>query len=75
MKFKEIAKRITGFSTPIFGVSWNPDNTERDIARKVILYLQDRRVLHTPFGMQYTDPTHPIGSADGGVSNPGNRCE
>jgi hypothetical protein len=54
MKFREIAKRITGFSTPIFGVSWNPDNTERDIARKVISYLEDRRVLYAPFDMEYT---------------------
>lgn len=39
MKFKDIIKRITGISTPIFGVSWNPEKTERDIARQVISYL------------------------------------
>jgi hypothetical protein len=48
MKFKEIAKRITGISTPFFGVSWNPDNTERDHAKEVIAFLEDRRVLFVP---------------------------
>ena len=52
MKFKDIIKRITGISTPIFGVSWNPDNTERDIAREVISYLEDRRVLYVPYEME-----------------------
>jgi len=36
MRFKEILKgimsiRITGIITPIFGISWNPENTKRDI--------------------------------------------
>ncbi|MGA2385970.1 MAG: DUF6650 family protein [Candidatus Bathyarchaeia archaeon] len=55
MKFKEIIKRITGISTPIFGVSWNPDHTERDIARQVIVFLEDRRVLYVPCEMECPD--------------------
>jgi hypothetical protein len=55
MKFKEIIKRITGISTPIFGISWNPDHTERDIARQVIAYLEDRRVLYAPCELERPD--------------------
>lgn len=55
MKFKDIIKRLTGISTPIFGVSWNPENTERDIAQQVISYLEDRRVLYNPTEMECPD--------------------
>ena len=60
MKFKDITKRITGISTPIFGVSWNPENIERDIARQVITYLEDRRVLYVPSEMEV--PSHCVES-------------
>jgi hypothetical protein len=49
MKFSEIASRVTGFSTPIFGVSWTPPQLDRDVAERVILFLDDRRVLFVPF--------------------------
>jgi len=52
MKFKEIAKRLTGLSTPVIGVSWNPDNTSKDIAKRVISFLEDRRVLYNPGEME-----------------------
>ncbi|HEU0144345.1 MAG TPA: DUF6650 family protein [Nitrososphaera sp.] len=48
MKFKEIANRFTGFSCPIFGVSWNPVEAEVTKARRVISFLEDRRVLYVP---------------------------
>ena len=60
MKFRDIIKRVTGISTPIFGVSWNPENTERDIARQVISYLEDRRVLYVPYEMEC--PSHCVES-------------
>lgn len=44
----DIAKRITGISTPIFGVSWYPKMQERNIAIKLIIFLEDRRVLYNP---------------------------
>ena len=28
MNYKQIIARLTGFSTPIFGVSWNPPETD-----------------------------------------------
>lgn len=49
MKFREIASsRVTGISCPLFGVSWEPPTSERDTARKVIAFLEDRRVLYVP---------------------------
>ena len=60
MKFKDIIRRITGISTPIFGISWNPDKTEGDVARQVIVYLEDRRVLYVPSEME--DPSHCVES-------------
>ncbi len=48
MKFQEIVNRLTGFSTPIFGVSWNPPESERVVAKRIIAELEDRRVLYNP---------------------------
>jgi hypothetical protein len=55
MKFEEIASRITGFSSPVFGVSWNPPEPEVTAARRVITFLEDRRVLFVPSTMEVPD--------------------
>jgi hypothetical protein len=55
MKFKEIAARLTGISTAVFGVSWNPPEAERVVARRVIAFLEDRRVLYLPSEMESPD--------------------
>ncbi len=60
MKFLEIANRITGVSLPIFGISWNPPKLERQIAEKVITYLEDRRVLYNPYELE--SPKHCVES-------------
>ncbi len=52
IKFSEIEHRITGFSTPVFGVSWNPPIAEVDVARGLITYLEDRRVLYVPYDQE-----------------------
>lgn len=47
-KKKQWLARLTGFSTPIFGVSWQPPVAERDVASELLLRLEDRRVLYSP---------------------------
>lgn len=60
MRFKEIVNRLTGISTPVFGVSWNPPETAIAVAKRVISFLEDRRVLYNPF--QLEDPGHCVHS-------------
>ncbi|MDP2896963.1 MAG: hypothetical protein Q8Q12_10470 [bacterium] len=55
MKFKEIASRLTGFSVPVFGVSWNPLEPELAVARRVLAFLEDRRVLFNPYHLEVAD--------------------
>jgi hypothetical protein len=56
MKFTEIVARLTGISCPIFGVSWNPSEAEVTAAKRVISFLEDRRVLYNPTTMEV--PSH-----------------
>jgi len=60
LTFKEIASRLTGFSIPIFGVSWQPDESEIKIAKRIITALEDRRVLFSPYELEV--PRHCISS-------------
>lgn len=42
----EVARRVTGISTPFGGVSWtDPGVSDAEIVRKFIVFLEDRRVL------------------------------
>jgi len=50
--FADLVKHITGFSTPIFGVSWSPPEPERDKIQKLIVFLEDRRALYNPYNME-----------------------
>jgi hypothetical protein len=43
--FKNIFGRITGVSTPWFGVSWTPPKSEQVVAQRVVTFLEDRRVV------------------------------
>jgi len=47
-KYTEVAKRLTGISTPIFGVSWEPPVSDVTVAQAVLAFLEDRRVLYVP---------------------------
>jgi hypothetical protein len=60
MKFSEILKRLSGISTPVFGVSWNPSESERAIAKRIVAKLEDRRVLYIPSEMEV--PEHCVQS-------------
>jgi hypothetical protein len=42
---EKILARLTGLSTPVFGVSWTPPELDRSVAERVITFLEDRRVI------------------------------
>jgi hypothetical protein len=48
-RFRRGLNRITGFSTPLFGVSWTPERLDQDVATEVLLHLEGERVLRGPF--------------------------
>jgi hypothetical protein len=60
LKFKQIINRLTGLSTPVFGISWNRPQSHITVARNVITFLEDRRVLYNPYEMEV--PSHCIHS-------------
>jgi hypothetical protein len=60
MRFKEILSRLTGISVPVFGVSWNPPETDRAVVKRVVAFLEDRRVLYAPSEMEV--PEHCVQS-------------
>lgn len=49
VKFSEIAARLNGFSTPIFGVSWTPPTVDVAMARKFLVFVETRRVLFSTY--------------------------
>lgn len=55
MKFREVVSRLTGFSVPVFGVSWNPPEPEVTVARRVLAFLEDRRVLFNPYHLEVAE--------------------
>lgn len=56
MRAKEILSRINGVSLPIVGgLSWAPSRLDRDVAREVITFLEDRRALYNPFEVEVAD--------------------
>jgi len=55
LKGKAIASRLTGISTPIGGISWAPPVDEKDKARGLLVFLEDRRALYHPYDMEVGD--------------------
>lgn len=56
MRFTELLNRLTGISCSVFGVSWNPVDTERSIARRIIIFLEPRRVLYSAYDYESVCP-------------------
>ena len=52
VKGKSLLSRLTGISTPFVGVSWSPPADEKDIARKLFVFLSDRRALYNPYDIE-----------------------
>jgi hypothetical protein len=50
--FNDIKERLTGISCPICGISWNPPESDKTIANRIIRFLEDRRVLYIPSEME-----------------------
>jgi hypothetical protein len=60
VRFSEISSRLTGISTPIFGVSWEPAQSDIDAVRRTLGFLEDRRVLYAPDEAE--EPQHCVDS-------------
>lgn len=52
MNFSEVMSRVTGFSVPVFGISWNPPAAEITVAKQLIIFLEDRRVLYNDYELE-----------------------
>lgn len=49
----ETARHITGISTPFGGVQWSdPGPPQRELVRRLIVALEDRRVLYNPMQLE-----------------------
>ncbi len=55
-KLNEFLRRITGFSSPVGGISWHVPQDEREVLYKLVQQLSDRRFLrrsHVGFDFYY----------------------
>jgi hypothetical protein len=52
MKASDIIRRVTAFNSPIFGVSWQPTESDQTVARRVVDHLEDKRVLYAPWDLE-----------------------
>jgi hypothetical protein len=50
LEFREVASRTIGFSASVFGPQWNPPRLDREVDERVIVFLEDRRVLCETMG-------------------------
>jgi hypothetical protein len=52
LKGQAIARRLTGISCPVAGISWIPPTDEKDKARRLLTFLEDRRALYQTYDME-----------------------
>lgn len=52
MKWKEIARRVNGFTLGPFGAQWTAKPSDAEIARRIIRFLEDRRVLYNHYAWE-----------------------
>lgn len=52
MSLSKNLKRIKGISTPFGGISFDLNDTEKDVIRELFIYLEDRRVLFNPYELE-----------------------
>jgi hypothetical protein len=57
VKAKSLANRISGVSVGPHGVgiSWKPPELERDVVRKLIIFLEDKRALYIEYDREVRD--------------------
>jgi len=48
MTAKEILSNFTGFTCPLFGLQWTPPQLEINVAKDLIIFLEDQRVIYDP---------------------------
>ena len=49
---EDLLRRVTGFSTPIFGLEWQGPVSQRETIRHFLTFLEDRRVLFVPYMLE-----------------------
>ncbi len=55
----ETARRITGISTPLGGISWgDPGPGDGETVRRFLVFLEDRRVLYNAMDLEVVSQVH-----------------
>ena len=54
IKAMSLMSRLSGLSLPVIGggIQWTPTESEREIVRKLLAFLEDRRVLYVDYRLE-----------------------